>query len=275
MSLTNSRIGDGGPVIGGATPTLTYEEVFSIDFAAAASVSAPISDGGSLTIDGTAFKTDNAQGGAGVGTIANVNGSGLTITPPTSSAVSITATTRTLPSFIFWPEDVGMTITEGSEFWIILRFPSLVLATASSYALFGWESKSANGGSGSTSGRLEAFGMSLTGANLCPAEMFHDHSGLSISTPPTTTGWATNDWRTMAIKFSGTNIASFFFSTDEDLIDTTTPDTDFTQYSCGTARWRGSPPTDPRFFIMLQHPSSATPTPFIVERMRIIQLVAA
>lgn len=256
--------------------SLAWTQVGSWDFSAAASVAAPATDGGSITVAGLSIGTDNGDGAGGRGTILNTNGTGLRLAAPVSSAVAYagaTSSTRTAPIALFTAAALGLTIDANSDVLALFQIAGFGPADPTAYFQMGSESAAAPGGSGA-SGRCEVFGPGRVGANQCPAETYQDASGTGVVTPPTTTGWAADTWRVIGVRLSGVAGVTFYYSTTTNAMSSATPLAELTLFSEGSARYRGTVPSDARFVAALSYPSDTAPTEGVIQALRVLRRAA-
>lgn len=249
---------------------LGWEEVFDLDFTAQANAGPPATDGGTLTVGTLTVGTDNGDGAGGRGTVQQISGTGLVITPAASTAVSFNTSTRTPPLVTVDLDDLGLTADDDLSAWILVQVAAYAPVASADFCAIGLEQTSAPVGSGGT-GRGDFFGSTASGANVRPCNG-GQVSG-SIANNTTWTGSIdASGVRVWALRVTGRSIECFY-STSLDAMDAAPEDVlgDLTYGSTGWARWGGSMPTHPmRLLIAVGAASAATPPALTVQRIRVL-----
>lgn len=260
-------------IIGGSA-SLYWLETANHDFTAGGNVAAPGTDGGSITVGTLGIGTDNADGGAGRGTIVNTANTGLVLTPAatTAQAIALGTSTRTATIALVSLDDLDVSATdEEQDILVLWKIAAFAPADNSAFLQVGYEQTATPISSGAT-GRGELFGPGRSGATQQFHEGYQDASGIggaivAASSPP-----SSSSARVLAMRLQGKSTASFYFSNTVGHFDLADPLASLTKYSSGTSRQRSAPPAGPMRLIMaLSAPSVASPTAATIQGLRVLK----
>lgn len=254
--------------------SLTWTQVNLWDFSAAASVSAPAGDGDPITVAGLTMGTDNAQGGAGIGSWANVNGQGLTSTLPATTVLNVAtsgATNRASPVLTMSQAQLGVTLDADSDVLLLFKIAAFAPSNNGACLQFGVESSSNAMGSG-TSGRGEAFGPGRTGGASTVFEHYQDTGGsvgqVTASSAPASTP---STWRVVGVRVTGPSTVSFWYSDNAAHFDHADPPSVMTFGDSGPGRFRLSAPAVVGFLAWVGTLSVATPDSAVIQALRVLR----
>lgn len=257
--------------------TLTWTQVNLWDFSAAANVAAPALDGDPITVAGLTMGTDNAQGGAGVGSWSNVNGQGLTSTLPATTALNVAttgATNRASPVLTMSQAQLGVALDAASD--VVVLFKIAAFAPTNNGACFqvGVESTGTAMGGGTT-GRGESFGPGRTGGASTVFEHYQDTGGSVGQVTATGSPASTpSTWRVLAIRVSGTSTVSFYYSDNAAHFDAADPLSVMSYGDSGPGRFRLSAPAAISFLAWVGTLSVASPDAAVIQALRVLRRAA-